>query len=287
MIALSGTISSQADDEVIYPPDQIIGLWPGRALHPDYRHYAKRKSTITRITWETRPSIEIYNPRSDFDSGSDTEFTSSNAVVILPGGGYTSLAYDLEGTEIAQWLNQAGYTAVILRYTVPSKGSAPLRDLQRAMGVLRHNAEKLRINPASIGLLGFSAGGHLAVKLCVYGNKRIYEPIDEADNENIKPAFVGLVYPAYLTSKNKIDLSDEIEVSASFPPTFLVHTKDDTKYVNGSYAYTKALDEYGVDVESHIFETGGHGFGLRSLTTLEVSKWTELFKFWLSQQLLP
>ena len=149
----SGAISAQAADEIIYPPDEIIGLWPGRALYPDHRHYAQRKGDITRITRETRPSIEIYKTQL----GEQTTF--ANAIIILPGGGYTSLAYDLEGTEVAKWLNQIGYTAIILRYTVPSKRNPPIKDLQRAIGVLRYNADEFSINAETIGLLGFSAGG--------------------------------------------------------------------------------------------------------------------------------
>ena len=187
-----------AEDEVIYPMEERIGLWPGRALHADSRHHMSRKKGITRIRRETRPSIEFYPAQ--------THRPDAETIIIMPGGGYSTLAYDLEGTEVAQWLNNMGVHAVILRYSVPSRGDAPHYDAQRAIRLVKYHAPRWNLDYRNIGLMGFSAGGHLAAYASNNWMTDQYEPVDEIDQLSSKPDFTVLVYPAYLSPRETVSL---------------------------------------------------------------------------------
>jgi acetyl esterase/lipase len=186
----------------------------------------------------------------------------------------------LEGTEIANWLNQQGFTALVLRYTVPKKGDFALADVQRALGLVRYHAAEWNIQPNNIGIIGFSAGGHLAAWLSTNWGERTYTPIDEADSVNNRPDFTALIYPALMSPVDRAQLVPEIRVDKHTPPTFLVQSLDD-EYITSSQAYYKALKKAHVKTEIHLYNQGGHGYGIRP-SKYKVSEWPELYKAWLT-----
>ena len=261
-----------ASDELILVPDKSIALWPDRPLLENQRYFARRKKNFTYLIRERSPSLELYkNPGNN---------KSSPAVVICPGGGYANLAYDLEGTEIAHWLNQQGITALVLRYTVPKKGDTAFEDVQRALGLVRYHAAEWKIQPDNIGIIGFSAGAHLAARLSTNWRQRTYTPIDEADSVNNRPDFTALIYPALISPKNRTQLVPEIRVDEHTPPTFLVQSLDDES-ITSSQAYYKALKKAHVETEIHLYNQGGHGYGIRP-SNYKVSEWPKLYKAWLA-----
>jgi acetyl esterase/lipase len=267
---VSGSVS--ASDELILVPDKVIALWPDRPLLENQRYFARRKKNLTFLIRERRPSLELYqNPVSNKPSA---------AVIICPGGGYTRLVYDLEGTEIAHWLNQQGFTALVLRYTIPKKGDTAFEDVQRAMGLVRYHAAEWNIQQNNIGIIGFSAGAHLAARLSTNWRERIYAPIDDADFVNIRPDFTALIYPALMSPIDKARLVPGINVDGDTPPTFLVQSLDD-EYINSSQAYYKALTKANVKTEIHLYNQGGHGYGIRP-TDYKVGEWPDRYKAWLT-----
>ena len=205
-------------------------------------------------------------------------------MIVFPGGGYNILAMDLEGTEVCEWLNSIGVNCAVLKYRVPARPggpryAAPLQDAQRAIGMVRSRAEEWGIDPHRIGVLGFSAGGHLAAAASTNFDKRAYTPIDAADQASCRPDFAVLIYPAYLAPDEKT-LAPELTVRADTPPTFLVQAEDDPVHVENSLVYFKALKDAKVPAEMHIFPTGGHGYGLRP-TDQKVTTWPQLAAQWL------
>lgn len=231
-----------------------------------------------KVTKVTRPMISIYQPPKDKNNGA--------AVVICPGGGYHILAYDLEGTEVARWLNQIGVTGIVLHYRVPRskerpKHELPLMDLQRAIRVVRSQASKFSIDPKRIGVLGFSAGGHLAAMGSTHYKKSDYEATDKTDSLSCRPDFSVLVYPAYLNKKDTTELNPELVIDSKSPPAILIHTGDDGVSSLGSVAYYTALKKAGVSSELHIFPKGGHGYGLRPSHNA-VSTWPKLVAGWMN-----
>ena len=256
-------------------PDERIAVWPDRPLldkSDDEVEYSK----IIRIKKVTRPAIEFYK--------SKTAKANAPAVVIFPGGGYNILAYDLEGTEVAEWLNSIGIHAVVVKYTVPDKQrEASLKDAQRAFGIVRSKAKEWGINPEQIGALGFSAGGHLAANLSTNYQKRNYNAIDAADKLSCRPDFTVLIYPAYIyDAKDKRKMAAEIKVDAKTPPAFIVQTLDDRRLVDSAFNYTRALKDSKVDGELHLYARGGHGYGLRPSDN-PISGWPKLCADWLKR----
>lgn len=233
---------------------------------------------VIRIGHVSSPTITVYPAPKDKATGA--------AVVVCPGGGYSILAWDLEGTEICEWFNSIGVTSVLLKYRVPARKNqprhaAPLQDAQRALGIVRHRAAEWRIDPKRIGILGFSAGGHLAATLCNNAEKRTYDPVDDADAVSCRPDFALLIYPAYLTVKDQGDkLAPELPVSGNTPPTFLLQTEDDAIRVENSLHYCLVLKQAKVSAELHVYPTGGHGYGLRP-TDQAVTAWPKLAETWL------
>ncbi|MCE5224714.1 MAG: alpha/beta hydrolase [Porphyromonadaceae bacterium] len=232
-------------------------------------------ASVQRLTNVSEPTITIY-PASD-------ENATGAAMVVCPGGGYDILAYDLEGDEICQWLNDIGVTAILLKYRVPrraglEKHTAPLQDVQRTIGYVRSKADALNIDPQRIGVMGFSAGGHLAAMASTSFDKRTYPAVDAADNVSCRPDFCLLVYPAYLDGPN-FTLAPEVKVSAQTPPTMLVQAEDDKPYINSSLFYYYALKEAGVPARMHLYSKGGHGYGLRA-TGDSVNEWTDRAEDW-------
>jgi len=230
---------------------------------------------VLRITNVGEPTITIYPAPEELSNGS--------AMLVCPGGGYNILAYDLEGDEICEWLNDIGITAILLKYRVPrregiEKHVAPLQDAQRAISYVRAHAEEYNVNPNSIGVMGFSAGAHLSAMLSNSFKSRTYPVIDAIDKISCRPDFCLLVYPAYLDGE-KFKLAPEIHVTAETPPTMLIQTEDDKSYINSSLFYYYALKEAGVPASMHLYSAGGHGYGLRDTGSL-VNTWPVRVEDW-------
>lgn len=231
--------------------------------------------SVLRMTDVSEPTITIYRAPDEVASGA--------AMVVCPGGGYNILAYDLEGTEICEWLNNIGVTAVLLKYRVPrregrEKHAAPLQDVQRAIGYVRAHGEELDIDPNRIGVMGFSAGGHLSAMVSNNFAERTYPAVDAADKVSCRPDFCLLVYPAYL-SGDKFQLAPELKVSSATPPTMLIQAEDDNPHIYSSLFYYYALKEAGVPAWMHLYSKGGHGYGLRD-TGAAVNEWPDRVEDW-------
>lgn len=267
-----------------------VALWPGKApgetkeLPPEGDTTTAKDKPIAgrpiiRTGNVTTPTLTVYSPAPGKNTGA--------AVVVCPGGGYNILALDLEGTEVCEWLSSIGVTGILLKYRVPARPggpryAAPLQDVQRAMGLVRQRAGELAIDPARVGVLGFSAGGHLAAAVSNNHTTRTYEAIDEADKLSCRPDFAVLIYPAYLTVKEKNDaIAPELAVSATnTPPTFIAQTEDDTVRVETGLFYYLALKNAKVPVEMHLYPRGGHGYGLRR-TENDVTSWPDRVADWM------
>ena len=228
----------------------------------------------------SEPTMTVYSPRSP---------NTGVAVIVFPGGGYNCLAIDLEGTEICDWLISNGITAILLKYRVPTpkvgrywESTKALEDAQRTVGLVRFNADKWHINPYKIGVLGFSAGGHLVTAISTRYHKRLYTVMDAADNESCRPDFALALYPGHLWHHDTdFALNPNIAVTGNTPPTFIVQAEDDpVDNVNNSLVYYIALKDAGIPVEMHLYAEGGHAFGLRH-TEHQITKWPELAQTWL------
>jgi acetyl esterase/lipase len=234
--------------------------------------------SIIRLGNVSKPTITVYAPPADKANGA--------AVVVCPGGGYSILALDLEGTEICEWLNSIGVTGVLLKYRVPKragleKHTAALQDVQRALGIVRSQAKEWHLDPTRIGVLGFSAGGHLAAAASNNYETRMYPHVDAADDVSCRPDFAVLIYPAYLTVKEEGDkIAPELPITAQTPPTFIVMAEDDHVRVETALFYTLALKNAKVPCELHIYPTGGHGYGLRP-NGLAVTTWPQRAGEWM------
>ena len=233
---------------------------------------------VIRLGNVSVPTLAVYQPDQAKKTGA--------AVVVFPGGGYTILAMDLEGTEVCEWLNSIGVTGVLVKYRVPArKGmpryAAPLQDAQRALGLVRTHAAEWGIDPHRVGVLGFSAGAHLSAALSNNYESRGYPALDAADQANCRPAFAVLVYPGGLTQRETADkLGPEVTPSAKTPPTFLVQAEDDPVRVENSLLYFQALKTAKVPAEMHLYTKGGHGYGLRA-TENPVTRWPALVEAWM------
>jgi len=232
---------------------------------------------VARLGNVTEPTLTVYEPKGK---------KTGAAVVVFPGGGYYILAIDLEGTEVCEWLNRAGVTCVLVKYRVPltgpyPKSAAALQDAQRAMGLVREHAAEWGIDPKRVGVLGFSAGGHLSAAVSTHYEKRLYEPVDAADKLSCRPDFAVVVYPGYLAQEDKgMATNADIQPTADTPPTFLVQAEDDPVHVENATNYFLQLKKAGVQAELHIYAEGGHGYGLRR-TSLPVTGWPALVETWL------
>ena len=212
------------------------------------------------------------------------------AVIVFPGGGYNVLAIDLEGTEVCDWLAAKGITCVLLKYRVPCAKTGAyrdcrpaLQDAQRTVGLVRFRAAQWKINPHKIGVLGFSAGGHMVAAMSTHFEKRLYPGVDAADRESCRPDFAIALYPGHLAAPERnFALNPDIQVSGRTPPTFLLHANDDpVDPVENSLLYYGALRKAGIPAEMHLFAKGGHAFGLRP-TNAPITGWPELVEKWLA-----
>jgi len=267
------------------PPTPVtVPLWPGEVpgevgtIGPET---SEVKGGILRVGNVSVPSMTVFRPDPAKNTGA--------AVVILPGGGYNILASDHEGDQVAQFLSGVGITGIVVKYRVPRRAGTPndvpppqaLMDAQRAMGLVRSRAGDWRIDPSRVGLLGFSAGGHLAAWASASpGDRRTYDPVDAADKLSARPDFAVLIYPGYLVRKGAETLSPEVAVGSDTPPTFLAMAGDDPITVDGSLAYFGALKKAKVPGELHIYNDGGHGFGMNS-TGKPVATWPTRLADWM------
>lgn len=231
---------------------------------------------IVRLGHISTPTLTLYAPR-----GKNT----GAAVVVFPGGGYQILAIDLEGTEVCDWLTASGVTCVLLKYRVPDTGPYPkspaaLQDAQRAVGLVRAHAEEWGVDAKRIGVLGFSAGAHLAAALGTHFEKRLYDRVDAADDLSCRPDFAVIVYPGYLAlADGNFAPNADIQVTERNPPSIIVQTEDDPVHVENATVYFLALKNAKVPAELHIYAEGGHGYGLRSAQA--IGAWPRLVETWL------
>ena len=295
-------------------------IWPGSAPDPQpvagpeafssgrANNFLVAGRPVAGITNVTQPTMTVYSPQ-----GTNT----GAALVVFPGGGYQGLAIDLEGTEVCDWLTSQGITCVLLKYRVTDVGDYPksgpypespmaLEDAQRTVGLVRFHATEWHLDPHKIGVLGFSAGGHLVAAISTHFEKRLYPLIDGADKESCRPDFAVPIYPGHLTitaaewdadkgskkfvvrgaehltsTEKKFGLNPEVPVTRQTPPTFLLQAEDDpVDSVNNSLVYYMALKQAGVRVEMHLYAQGGHAFGLRR-TKFPITAWPQLLETWL------
>ena len=267
-------------------PTQVLDLWPETApgekgdIGEEYLRPPKAgdRKPVHRYTNVTEPTLSFYPAPSDSNTGA--------TVIVCPGGGYSILAWDLEGIEVCEWLNSIGVNGVLLKYRVPRrkdrpKHDAPLQDVQRAFGLVRQKAKAWKLDANRIGVLGFSAGGHLSATASTNYSERVYKRIDAADDLPCRPDFTVLVYPAYLVDNaTKTKLEPEFTIDKNTPPAFLVHAGNDRIPAEGSIQYYLALRKAGVEAELHIHPLGGHGFGLRK-TEFPIHKWPHRCGEWM------
>jgi acetyl esterase/lipase len=256
----------------------LVHLWPGNV--PDETKEKKEAVTgasendnITRISEVTDPAFEVFLPDKSVRNGA--------AVIVCPGGGYNILAWDLEGTEIAAWLNKTGYAAFVLQYRVPQKKDGALQDVQRAMRIIRKDAAKYGVDPERIGVMGFSAGGSLTARTSTQFHKKTYAPVDKADSLSCRPSFAMLIYPAYLDEGPGLSLTPELQISKDVPPIFIFQTADD-QYGNSAIVMAQSLRNAKIPVELHLLPSGGHGYGLRS-GNIAAETWPGLAEKWMKQ----
>jgi acetyl esterase/lipase len=322
VVAAFGSLGAQKSVWQPSPGHTQVPIWPGAV--PDAQPVAGPEDDTTTVTdslvagrpWVlvahvSRPTMTVY---------SSTVKNTGAAVVVFPGGGYRILAIDLEGTEVCDWLTSKGITCVLLKYRVPGNEGYPksapypksgpfpespmaLEDAQRTVGLVRFHAAEWHIDQHKIGVLGFSAGGHLSAAMSTHFAKRLYPPVDAADKESCRPDFAVAIYPGHLSlsaaesdanqgvkkfvvrrpanADKELSLNPDIPVTSQTPTTFLLQAEDDhVDNVDDSLAYYFALKKVGVPVEMHLYAHGGHAFGLRR-TELPITGWPQLVETWL------
>jgi acetyl esterase/lipase len=272
-----------------------LPIWPGKVpdavpvkgsevAAPDTESLVAGKPWLA-VGKVSRPTMTVYSP-----AGKNT----GAAVVVFPGGGYWILAIDLEGTEVCDWLTSRGITCVLLKYRVPGEGLSPrsgaypkspvaLEDAQRTVGLVRFHAAEWHIDSHKIGVLGFSAGGHLVAAISTHFKKRLYPAVDAADHESCRPDFAVALYPGHMleNTSEPFTLNPYVPVTRKTPPTFLLQAEDDPiDDVENSMVYFAALKKAGVPVEMHLYAQGGHAFGLRP-TKFPITGWPRLVEAWL------
>jgi acetyl esterase/lipase len=277
---------------------QVIELWPGKVpdenggigpervrMSPQSDRKQVEVTEPTRmVTGVTNPTITIYPPPKEKDTGT--------AVLICPGGGYWDLYWQLEGEEVAAWLNSIGVTGIILKYRVPRRPDEPkgepawrpLQDAQRAVSLVRSKAKEWGIDPQRIGIVGFSAGGHLAIATATNFEKRTYDSVDDTDQVSCRPDFAIPVYSGYLKAKDKDELAPGLRIPTNTPPVFLVHGSDDiVSPPEHSVLMYLALKRTGIPAELHVYANTTHDFGVRT-NDHPYSTWTDSCARWMRHQ---
>ncbi|HRH98239.1 MAG TPA: alpha/beta hydrolase [Prosthecobacter sp.] len=261
----------------------VVKLWPGGApeksgvkIEAEKEMPRKSADDVMRLTNVTEPMITVFKP----------EKPNGTAVLVCPGGGYGILAYEHEGSQVCDFLVQHGVTGILLKYRVPKRdpkdpGREALQDAQRAMGIIRHHAAEWGLKPDRIGILGFSAGGHLTVMTTLHANERTYTTDPALDVEDATPNFAVPVYPAYLVSKeDPFHLLPGFEVSAKSPPMCFVHANDDSWSATASALLYLEYKKLNIPCELHIYAKGGHGFGMRK-SGGPVNDWPDRVAEWM------
>ena len=268
LLGLSPCIAADSSPSLASP--LIIDVWPGLAPGEQSHEIGRMiPGKILEVTDVSRPQILLFPaPGKSFHP----------AVIICPGGGYAILALDLEGTEVAHWLNGLGITAAVLEYRIPNKRDAAFQDGQRALSLLRARSKEFDIDPHRLGVLGFSAGGHLVARLAAGFGERSYLPIDDIDKASDRPDFAALIYPAYLIDSTGLP-NPEVKPHLGMPPIFLTQTQDDP--VLCAPAYATALQAAGVPQYSAFYAFGKHGYGLRTTPDKPVHAWSDEAANWL------
>jgi len=274
------------------PAAVVIDLWPGQppgeavTLEPEADRTKPKDplvagGRVARIGNVSTPQLHIHRPAAGADTGA--------AVIICPGGAHAILAWDLEGTEVAEWLASVGVTGIVLKYRVPGRPKdrrwlAAVQDAQRAIRVVRGRAAEWGLDPERLGICGFSAGGEVAARTAL-ADAAFYDPVDAADDRSCRPDFALLVYPAYLVDKNAgaARLKPDVVVTKDAPEMFFVHAADDGVTPQSSLLLAAALHQAGVPAELHLYPTGGHGYGLRH-TAEPVTRWNERAAAWLAER---
>lgn len=268
-------------------PEQI-DIWPNRRGPGDTKELEAERDTtkptdqliagkrVARIGNVAVPTIQVFSPPAEKNSGA--------AVVICPGGGHHILAYDLEGTEVAEWVNSIGVTGIVLKYRVPfrnpeNRSQAAVQDAQRAMSLVRSRASEWKLDERRIGILGFSAGGETAARTAL-AQERTYDRQDAVDDVSSRPDFVVLVYAAGLITKERDRLRDDVRVTEKAPPMFFAHAYDDGVPIENALLMYLRLKQVGVPAELHAYASGGHGFGLRP-TDQPCTRWPQRCEQWL------
>jgi acetyl esterase/lipase len=294
VFAFSG-LSAQTSAWQPSPGHTQVPIWPGAVpdaqpvTGPETSTMREKDHLVAGRPWTyvervLRPTMTVYSPRAN---------NTGAAVVVFPGGGYSVLAIDLEGTEVCDWLTAKGITCVLLKYRVPGNGLEPrsgpypkspmaLEDAQRTVGLVRFHAAEWHVDPRKIGVLGFSAGGHLVAAISAHFEHRLYPTVDAADKESCRPDFALALYPGHLNIGSKtFELNPDVPVTRQTPPTFLLQAEnDDVDTVNNSLVYYIALKNAGVPVEMHLYAEGKHAFGLRP-TTFPITRWPDEVETWL------
>lgn len=296
LFASASSVFTQAHDWSPSPGHTQIAIWP--RTPPDLQHVFGPETSTTReqdhlvagkpwtyIERVSQPTMTVYSP-----AGKNTR----TAIVVFPGGGYWILAIDLEGTEVCDWLTSKGITCVLLKYRVPGEQKSPrsgpypespvaLEDAQRTLGLVRLHAAEWHIDPHKVGVLGFSAGGHLSAAISTNYRRRLYPLVDAADKESCRPDFSVVLYPGHMQqhTSNDYQLNPYVPVTKETPPTFLLQAEDDpVDPVQNSLVYYMALRNAGVPVEMHLYAHGGHAFGLRH-SKFPITEWPDLVEKWL------
>jgi len=276
----------------------VVPVWPGRApdesasvgderihLSGKLDHSQVEVTEQTRlVTGVTKPTLTLYHPPKDKDTKA--------AMLICPGGGYWDLYWQLEGEEVAEWLNSIGVTGIILKYRVPRRpdepkglpARRPLQDSQRAISLVRDKAPEWGLDPRQIGIVGFSAGGHLAIATATGFEKRTYEPVDDVDKVSCRPDFAVVVYPGYLKAKDKDELVPGWVIPPGTPPVFLAHGGADIiSPPENSVLMYLALRRAGVSAELHVYADTAHDFAVRP-SARPCSTWTQSCAAWLRNE---
>lgn len=259
--------------------NKSVHIWPNEVpneTEPKQEHEISDNKTnrVTRISKVTDPNFLVFEPIK--------ANKSKGAIIVCPGGAYNVLSINLEGSEVAQWLNSLGYTAFVLNYRVPQKQLGALNDIQRTIRIIRNDAAIYNIDPNKIGVLGFSAGGSLATRAATLFTTDSYKKTDAIDNISCKPNFAILIYPAYLDKGDNRSLTPEIKIAENAPPFFIFGSATDVNYRHSCTVMAAALYDNNIPVDLHMTQEGGHGFGLRP-GNLAAKMWPRLAEDWLEK----
>lgn len=253
-----------------------VYLWPGQVpAETGNKHEPvqtpNKEGEVIRLTDVTNPSFLVFKPSNEKNNGA--------GVIVCPGGGYSILAINKEGTEIADWITEQGFTAFVLQYRVPKNQEGALMDAQRAIRIIRNEANTYGLKSNKLGIMGFSAGGSLSARAATLYSKKVYSPVDQSDSLSCRPDFALLIYPAYLDLGINRALTPELNVNQNTPPMFLFATADDT-HGNSALVMATALRDAKIPVELHFLAKGGHGYGLRP-GNIAGETWPGLAEVWL------